>query len=169
MFNKIAILLFIVPAIVTASPLSTCKFHAKLCRLIRWLLFLFTFFFSGDGLRAPLNVTMEGCDEISCKFRSLKAISVKVDFNAETPARSLLSSTDVFLGDSWVTVQRDRLLCPQLIIGRCPVNVGDKITFRANTSAGHLPVGRKGKLRYHVYNEKTEPILCIQAKFVSVA
>lgn len=130
--------------------------------------------YSGNGTQDGTNtsITIPGCNEEVCKLRSGVSVPAEITFQAQTNPQKLLSSTEILVKiggiDIFWTWERDVPVCPALLHGECPVNIGNNYTYRALTPARQLPVGTNAAMRLNIYDENDKTVVCYAVEYTVV-
>lgn len=172
MFVKIAILLFVVPALVFATPFSTCK--CQIANDLFWLDWLFlSLIRAGGSEKKPIGVKViplcNRWNEI-CEFHLTKEMVVEMTFIPEQDSEGGTATTEVLVNGKWITLSV-RPLCPKLISRGCPVTRFQRYIYRSRTAlpgADVIPVGWNTIVRVRLTDDAKTTLACVQiaSKFV---
>ncbi|XP_043191735.1 uncharacterized protein LOC122375288 [Amphibalanus amphitrite] len=119
--------------------------------------------YSDCGFTGSLvGLQLGSCREWPCVFERGVPIAGEVLFKAVSNYRTLKTTINALFGGIAIPLYVDEQMCTKLLIGQCPADIGESLSYLANLTVGHDLPTITVTLEWNIANGDGETVVCAQ-------
>ena len=116
---------------------------------------------------ALVGLQLGECRKWPCVFQRGVPFKGEVQFTAVWKYHTLKTTINALYGGIAIPMYVDEQMCSKLLLGKCPADIGDALTYLANVTVSHTLPPISVTLEWRIADGSSKTVVCAQvpAKF----